>query len=560
MKLGLLLVLLAALPTTSGLAQSSSSVQPGNAFPSEPSSPELTAYHRGLAAVERAIEALGGEAALDAAQDLSLTAEGTIDPAADFQGLHPDRPNPLPFEEHLVLDEPNDRTGFEHDFTRQDGNEEHIRFVYQHEDESIFTHLTDGFAYWGVDPDSADRRRRLERMVPHELLREARRQIASLRHEGRDTLDGRTVDRVSFVLEGADAGIPVDLWIDGETGLLRGFEYVAATQMLGDTAVRWIYGDYRDVEGLGPYPSGYRLSLGGRTYKDMFYTDVKTGSAASSALFRTPEGITPPQPPKRPPEGQGAAVEAETAQEPADFPMEEAAPGVWIVRVRPGFHVMFVEMADFVIAVDAPSGYREPQIVPMADWAVGSTPSSISRAYLEQMRRTVPDKPIRYVAITHPHGDHAGGLRAFVAEGVTIVTTEEGRAAYERTAKRPHTLAPDRQSEVGAEPKIEVFSGRRSLTDGTRTVELLEVTPNPHAEGAYVVYLPQEKVLFTHDFIQPLRSLDAFPSKSHRPIMEFFVDWLDAQDLDVEKIYGAHGAGGPATAVHLKKLRTGRGG
>ena len=42
---------------------------------------------------------------------------------------------------------------------------------------------------------------------------------------------------------------------------------------------------------------------------------------------------------------------------------------------------------------------------------------------------------------THAHFDHAGGLRAFVAEGATIVTHEVNKPYYEKIWANPHTLA-----------------------------------------------------------------------------------------------------------------------
>ena len=52
---------------------------------------------------------------------------------------------------------------------------------------------------------------------------------------------------------------------------------------------------------------------------------------------------------------------------------------------------LFVEFSDYVLVVEAPFG-------------AGAT-----EAALKEIEKTVPGKPVRYVAFTHPHTDHAAG-------------------------------------------------------------------------------------------------------------------------------------------------------
>jgi glyoxylase-like metal-dependent hydrolase (beta-lactamase superfamily II) len=51
-----------------------------------------------------------------------------------------------------------------------------------------------------------------------------------------------------------------------------------------------------------------------------------------------------------------------------------------------------------------------------------------------EVKKLVPNKPIKYLINTHHHFDHASGLRTYAADGVTVVTHEINRPYFERAA------------------------------------------------------------------------------------------------------------------------------
>ncbi|WP_221885685.1 MBL fold metallo-hydrolase [Variovorax sp. MHTC-1] len=54
-----------------------------------------------------------------------------------------------------------------------------------------------------------------------------------------------------------------------------------------------------------------------------------------------------------------------------------------------------------------------------------------TQAVIEQAKALAPGKPIRFVVNSHAHFDHSGGVRAAVAEGVSIVTQAANVAYFE---------------------------------------------------------------------------------------------------------------------------------
>jgi glyoxylase-like metal-dependent hydrolase (beta-lactamase superfamily II) len=258
-------------------------------------------------------------------------------------------------------------------------------------------------------------------------------------------------------------------------------------------------------------------------------------------LFSTPEDLTipPPRPPR-------AAAADSTPAPPAAAPrpaVRTLADGVYLVpNVRPGFHVLFVEFERFVLVVDTPAGWHELHQVPAADFVEGASSSSVGERLLETVRATVPDKPVRYAALTHHHSDHAGGVRPFVSAGATILGTEPTRHVVERAVRAPYTLGPDALSQRDAPLQFELVEGERVIRDDSMAVRLIDVGPNPHADGMLVAWLPRQRILYVSDLFEP-RSAAFFPARARVPVMRWFVEWLARSGLDPQTIYAIHGSG-----------------
>jgi glyoxylase-like metal-dependent hydrolase (beta-lactamase superfamily II) len=103
------------------------------------------------------------------------------------------------------------------------------------------------------------------------------------------------------------------------------------------------------------------------------------------------------------------------------------------------------------------------------------------------------------VVNTHDHFDHTGGLRAFVAEGATIVTHQMNKPYYEKIFNYPHQLVPDKLSQAPKKATFETMTEKKVLTDGNHVIELHHVRNSIHNEGMIMAYLPKEKVLVEAD-------------------------------------------------------------
>ncbi|MGH7731565.1 MAG: hypothetical protein ACRENJ_10000, partial [Candidatus Eiseniibacteriota bacterium] len=139
---------------------------------------------------------------------------------------------------------------------------------------------------------------------------------------------------------------------------------------------------------------------------------------------------------------------------------------------------------------------------------------------------------------THHHEDHAGGVRAYLAEGATLVTTAGNRAYFERIASARRTIAPDDLSAKPRRPVFEMVSKRRTFSDGERTVDLVDVGPSPHANEILVAYLPQERLVFQADLFG-IGWGTPIPAANTTSV--HFAKRLQELGLQVDRIAAVHG-------------------
>ena len=123
-----------------------------------------------------------------------------------------------------------------------------------------------------------------------------------------------------------------------------------------------------------------------------------------------------------------------------------------------------------------------------------------SVAVIAEVNKLIPNKPIRYMMNTHPHVDHTGGVRGYAAIGATIITQQANVPFIEALLRTPHTIIPDSLSKApNAKFHVEGVEESRTITDGTRKLEIYHMRGSNHSSGMLMTYLPAEKILTEGD-------------------------------------------------------------
>jgi glyoxylase-like metal-dependent hydrolase (beta-lactamase superfamily II) len=271
--------------------------------------------------------------------------------------------------------------------------------------------------------------------------------------------------------------------------------------VVGDMPVETVYSGYRNFDGV-QFPSHIVQSQDGFPSLDLTVASVAANPAVDIAV---PDNVRTFQP------------------APTKVDATKLADGVFFLTGG-SHHSLAIEMKDYIVVVDTPNNEER------------------GRAVLAKAKDVIPGKPIRYVVAEHHHWDHLGGIRAAMDAGATIVTHQSNKALIERVAKAPHTLVPDGLSVSKKSAKIETVGAMRTLTDGTRSIELHLLTGYGHSGDTLVVYLPKEKILAQADAWVPAASPTGSIVVTAVPFAAALYDNIQRLKLNVQTIVPFHGA------------------
>ncbi len=109
-------------------------------------------------------------------------------------------------------------------------------------------------------------------------------------------------------------------------------------------------------------------------------------------------------------------------------------------------------------------------------------------------------KQVTKTVVGHHHDDHAGGLRAAVARGLTIVAQRRTQALFEEWVSRPAVLFPDALARNPQPLKFEAVDEKLVLEDAKHRLEVYHAVGDFHMSDALIAYLPKEKIIMEGDF------------------------------------------------------------
>lgn len=342
------------------------------------------------------------------------------------------------------------------------------------------------------------------------LIRRALENPDSVHWVGSRREGSRTVDVVRF----GDRGLqfPLRLIFDRETGLPLAMETDNDDAVLGDVLTRMSLSDWRQV-GPVKLPFVQEQRRNGVRYLRFVHTKIQANTDIAASLYAIPPGLDPDDNP--PPELKATPIGKD----------------LWLLRGT--YNSLFVVADDHVVVIEAPVNSRRSETV------------------LAEIRRVAPGKPVRYVVATHFHSDHIGGLRPFIAAGATIVTTPGTRQVIQDfLVKGARTRgAPDTLAKAPRAPVIELAGKKRVLGDANHRIEVLDVSPNPHADEILIVWFPAERLLFEGDMLDLLvpEHKPSMPGDDTRALAKS----IAALGLDVDRIIAVHGR--PGTRADLER-------
>jgi glyoxylase-like metal-dependent hydrolase (beta-lactamase superfamily II) len=304
---------------------------------------------------------------------------------------------------------------------------------------------------------AAVRQRRVELLAhPVAIVRAAMdptTKLSNLRKQGNLQLVDVTVRQGDTLTLAVNAISNLPAWV----------AYVGPNTNLGDVTYRTAFTGYVPVKGIR-LPTGiattidFRNVVQSKLYIDRNIVDAPIDDLGAPASVRQAK-------PQGPPAAGGANPQ----------PMK-VADHVWFLGGN-----TFLEFDDHFVMVEA------------------NRQDAALQGMLKAVNSLVPGKRVTQVIQTHHHFDHSAGLRAAVAEGLTIISRRGNEGIFREMVGRPARMFPDA---LGKNPKALKFTpvdDHLKLKDSINEIDIYHIVGNYHMADGVIVHVPASNLLVEAD-------------------------------------------------------------
>jgi glyoxylase-like metal-dependent hydrolase (beta-lactamase superfamily II) len=337
------------------------------------------------------------------------------------------------------------------------------------------------------------------RRLPNLILNTALGRAQTLRYIGEEKFNGKPNDVITFV---HTDGTQMAIYVDRATHLVSKYELIYPDALNGDEASEIIYDGYTTSNGV-KVPTGWTFRQAGQEVGKFHYKVQINPTLSETAFAQDTNGfakLTPVNPNPK-------------------LSVEKLADDVYVLQnVAPGYNMLAVGFPDYIFVMEAPLN------------------SATTEAAIGRIKELMPNKPIKYVAVSHFHNDHMGGIRSFVEEGSTVISTSGNAGVLNAYASAP---LHDALAKSPKKLQFEALQGsKRVFTGGDHSVEIYNIG-NPHAKDMLIAYLPKERILFQGDLF--FASFEDNPIGPAQPATVDMAKKVKDLGLSIDKIAAVHG-------------------
>jgi len=375
----------------------------------------------------------------------------------------------------------------------------------------------------------ATTQRELRRASPS-LLLEMRNNPGQVSAAGDIAVGGTAYPSVNY----RAGNVTYIVMFDPKTGLPARVRTLDYDNVWGDVNYDLVLSDWRMMGGVR-IAASQKYELNGRVVQDIKITDVSANVQIAAGTFEPPAAVKAGA--AKPATGSvpyqwvirrqfiGTYMDSESVsfdtRATSSLRLNELAPGVQH-QAGGTHHSLIVEMRDYLIVFDAPVTDGQ------SNWTIKAA------------QEKYPGKPIRYLVMTHHHMDHSGGIRAYAAQGATLVVGQGAAAHYRKVLAAPYTRNPDLTARSLSGTQIIEVADKYVLNDGKREVSA-HITENPHSAAYLIGYVADARLAFVTDIWSPGPPL---PPKIN-PALASLVNTVKKAGIQPLTFAGGHGATAP---------------